>query len=80
MAIERELETFRNVLPRLLKEPDKLGQFVLIHGDSVDSFWPTVDEALAAGDERFAPDVFLIKQVVEHERPFFFTRRVKPCR
>jgi hypothetical protein len=79
MPLEIELETFRNLLPSLLKDPKLVGRFVLIHGEAVDSDWATLDDALKAGYARFDLEPFLIKQVVEHEEPVFFSRRVKPC-
>lgn len=79
MIFEQELDTFRRKLPDLLQDPNKSGLFVLIHGDVVDSFWPSQEEGLQAGYERFGLDPFLIKRVVEREEPEFFSRRVRPC-
>ena len=79
MIFEQELETFRRRLPDLLRDPNKAGLFVLIHGDAVDSFWPTLEEGLHAGYDRFGLEPFLIKRVVEHEEPEYFTRRVRTC-
>lgn len=78
MALERELETFRRELPRLLAEGGQ-GAFALIAGDSVDSTWPSREEALQAGYDRFGLGPFLVKEVTEHERPIYFSRNVKPC-
>jgi hypothetical protein len=63
--LEKELETYRRELPRLLQEHE--GQFVLVHGDRVDSFWPTEDAGYEAGCERFGIEAFLVKQVLREE-------------
>lgn len=80
MDLQRELDTFRRELPAMLADPAKSGRFVLIHNEVVDSFWPSLDEALAAGYDRFGLDPFLVKRVIERETPMFLTRRVNPCR
>lgn len=67
MVLDRELETFRRELPELLKCHE--GEFVLIQGDRVDSFWPTEDDAVVVGDERFTPAPFLVKKIQKEERP-----------
>ena len=79
MALERELETFAKVLPDLLKDDAKRGRYALIHADRLDSIWPTMDEALAAGYDRFGLEVFLVKEITEHEKPLYFSRSVSPC-
>lgn len=66
MELDRELETYRRELPRLLEE-GREGQFVLIHGDTVDSFWPDEDAAYEAGCDRFGLQPFLVKQVLRDE-------------
>jgi hypothetical protein len=78
VALERELETFRRELSRLLAE-GKGGKFALIVGDQVDSEWPSREEALQAGYDRFDLAPFLVKEITEHEEPLYFSRNVKPC-
>jgi hypothetical protein len=80
VALERELETFRKELPGLLLVEGNRGKFALVHGDRVDSAWATVDEALAAGYDRFGLEPFLVKLITEHEQPRYFSRNVPPCR
>ena len=76
MALEREWEAFCRELPGLLADPENVGKYALMHGDKVDSLWPTREEALAMGYERFGIDPFLIQHVVEKEKPRRFTRSV----
>ncbi len=76
MSIERELATFRRELPGLLKAPANVGKYVLIHGETIDSLHDTQEEALAAGYDRFGLAPFVVKQVLEHETPLFFSRGV----
>ncbi len=77
--LERELEAFKRELQRLLTNPENKGKVVLICGDAVDSIWPTVDEALNAGYDKFGLKPFLVKEIVEHEKPLYFSRNLKRC-
>ncbi len=79
MALEQELRTFQNELPDLLQDVDKRGKYALVHKDTVDSVWPTVDDALAAGYDRFGIEPFMVKEITEHEKPQRFSRRVTRC-
>jgi hypothetical protein len=74
--LEKELETYRRELPKLLQEHE--GQFVLIHGDRVDSFWPTEDAGYEAGCERFGIETFLVKRVQRIEPIHFSSVDVIP--
>lgn len=75
MSLEREMETYTRELPRLIGE-GHAGKYALIRGDGVDSLWPSEDAAVGAGYERFGLEAFLVKEVAEHERPLYFSRRV----
>lgn len=80
MALEKELETFARELPRLLAKPEQRGQFALVHGDTVDSLWSTLEAGLEAGYDRFGIEPFLVKEVVEREEPQYFSRNLyKRC-
>jgi hypothetical protein len=61
MALETELAVYDRELPNLLKDHE--GQWVLIHGDTVDSFWQSEDDAYLAGCDRFGLEPFLIMPV-----------------
>lgn len=67
MGLDREMQVFQRELPRMLRE--HRGQFVLIQGDHVDSFWQSDDAAYAAGCQCFGPEPFLVMHVVEDEPP-----------
>src|SRR5262245_33773914 len=75
VALEKELETYKRELPRLIQEGGQ-GKFALVHGDSVDSVWDTWKDALQAGYDRFGLEPFLVKEIQETERPVFFTRDI----
>ena len=77
MALEREMETYRRELPRLLAEE---GKFVLISGTDVLGIFADEEDALEAGYRRvgFATP-FLIKQIREKE-PVYVVPSVFPCR
>jgi hypothetical protein len=76
MELDRELATFDRELPALL--PQHEGEFVLIHGDRVDSFWKTEDEAYAAGCERFGTEPFLVMSVEREEKPLISIHPIIP--
>jgi hypothetical protein len=77
VALEQELETFRRELPGLLADPANVGRFALVHGDAVAGLYATFDEALAAGYEKFELKPFLVKEVVAHEIPSYFSRNLR---
>jgi hypothetical protein len=80
MALERELETFQRELPGLLQTAGNRGKYALVHGDKVDSLWPSVDKALAAGYQRFGLESFLVRVVTDAEGSSYFSRNVTRCR
>jgi len=80
VALEQELQAFERELPRLLQDPQNRDKFVLIHGDRVEGVWPTTEEALQAGYERFGLEPFLVKKITEHEKPLYFSRNIHRCR
>jgi hypothetical protein len=61
MALERELETYRNKLPELKGENE--GRFVLIKGDQVIDVFSSYDDALKAGYTAFGLEPFLVKRI-----------------
>lgn len=81
MALERELELFARELPNLLADPTNHGKYVLIGGDppTVAGVYPTVDDAIAAGYEKFELAAFLAKKIQEREEPLYFSRAIR-CR
>lgn len=79
MALERELETFKKELPRLLQGPANRGKFALIHGETVQGLYASVDDALAAGYQFFGLGPFLVQEVTEYEQARYFSRNVTRC-
>jgi hypothetical protein len=67
MELDQELATFQKELPKLLAAYK--GEYALVKGESVDSFWPNEDEAFDAGCARFGIEPFLVKKVEEKEEP-----------
>lgn len=80
MALEREMETFRRELPGLLANPLNHGKYALVFGDRVEGVYPSLDEALKQGYERFGLEPFMVKQILADEQPLYFSRDVVPCR
>ena len=78
-ALETEMATFRRELPGLLADPAKLGQYVLIHGETVAGVYPTQAEAIRAGYDTFGLVPFLAKHIVEREEVYFFPRSLTRC-
>jgi hypothetical protein len=67
MELDQELATFQKELPKLLAAHK--GEYALVKGERVDSFWLTEDEAFDAGCARFGVEPFLVKKVEEKEEP-----------
>lgn len=65
-ALQREWNTYRRELPRLLAEGHE-GKVALIKGEEVVSLWPTWNEALAEGGRLYLLEPFLIKPIHEYE-------------
>ncbi|HEX4963702.1 MAG TPA: hypothetical protein VF173_22945 [Thermoanaerobaculia bacterium] len=76
MALERELETYRNKLPELKGENE--GRFVLIKGAQVIDVFSSYDDALKAGYTTFGLEPFLVKQIEALEQAQFISRFTDP--
>jgi hypothetical protein len=79
VALEREWGIFLREMPRLLQEGQR-GKFVLIQGEAVQGVWDTLDEALAAGYDRFGLAPFLAQEINDAPKPRYFSRNITPCR
>lgn len=77
VALEKELETFRRELPALLRDAANLGQFALVHGETVAGLYPTFEAALSAGYDKFGLEPFLVKEVADREEPRYFSRNLR---
>ena len=75
MALEREIETYKNKLPELAGEE---GKYVLIHKDEVVDTFGTYEDAIKEGYERFKLSPFLVRQIHSLEQIQFISRLV-PC-
>jgi hypothetical protein len=71
MALERELETYRQRLPELLANE---GKFVLIHGDEIVDVFGTYEDAIKEGYGKFQLSPFLVKQIQSVEQIHFISR------
>lgn len=78
MALERELEIYKQKLPELAPEE---GKFVLIHGDDFVDVYGTYEDAIKEGYAKFKLDPFLVKQIHSVEQVQFVSRHrsVEPC-
>lgn len=78
MALEREWDTFSKELPRLLAEGHR-GKYALIQGETVHDIVDTLEEALAAGYDRFALEPFLAQEINDDPKPRYFSHNVTRC-
>jgi hypothetical protein len=76
MALEKEVATYRRLHSSLVPQE---GRFVLIHGDDLIGTYPTLEEALADGYERFRNEPFLARQITAHDKAIIFSRSIRPC-
>jgi hypothetical protein len=76
MALEREMETYRNRLPELKGENE--GRFVLIQGEEVVDIFTSYEDALKVGYEKFGLDPFLVKKIEAVEQAQLISRFVDP--
>ena len=77
MALEKELETYRNKLSELKQSE---GKFVLISGDTIVDIFVSYEDALKEGYNKFGIQPFLVKQIRSLENVQFISRNVKICR
>jgi hypothetical protein len=61
----REYDVYRREVGRFLSE-GREGQFVLIEGETVRSFWPTFQEGIAEGHRCGLSDPFVYQVMTEH--------------
>ena len=71
MALEKELQTYRDSLPSLLSEE---GKFALIHDSKVIGTFDTYADALNEGYKLFKLEPFLVKQIQAVEQVHFVAR------
>ena len=77
MALEKELETYKQKLPELRAEE---GKFVLIHDREVVGTYTSYEDAVKDGYAKFGlTSSFLVKQIQAVELVHFVSRFVDPC-
>lgn len=77
MALEKELETYRQKLAELTTDE---GKFVLIRDAEVVGTFTSYEDALKEGYQKFGPSTeFLVKQIQGIEQVHFISRFVEPC-
>jgi len=67
-VLEKEYLLFKSSLPAWA---DRIGEHVLIKGDEVVGFFPTREEAVKAGFDRFGLVSFFVSQVVSKVRIYY---------
>lgn len=77
MALEKETETYQKRLAELKAHE---GKYVLIHGDTVEDFFASYEDAIKAGYQKFGLSPFLVKQIQSAAQVQFISRRFDPCR
>ena len=75
MALDRELETYKNKLSELKANE---GKFVLIKGTDVVDTFDSYEDAIKEGYKKFKLEPFLVKQIHSIEKIQFITRFVTP--
>jgi hypothetical protein len=82
MPLEREAETYRRELQRLLDE-GQAGRHALIKGDDVVSIWDTQRDALQCACEKYGLDPFAVVKIdprdPERFRQIDARRASHPC-
>lgn len=73
MALEKELETYKQKLSELAADE---GKYVLIKGDKVVSVYDTYADALKEGYDKFGLETFLVKKIEAVEQVQYITRNV----
>lgn len=75
MALEKEIETYKNKLSEL---KEKEGKFVLIHGNDVVDTYTSYEDAIKAGYDKFKLEPFLVRQIHAVEQAQFISRLSMP--
>lgn len=77
MALEKELETYKNKLSEMKAQE---GKYVLIQADTVVDTFTSYEDAMKEGYSRFGLDKpFLVKQIRALEQVQFISRLASPC-
>jgi len=74
VALERELETFRGLLPTLMKDE---GKFALIIGEGLAGIFESRGDALLTGYQKTNFGPFLVKKISGSEPVLRFSRDIR---
>lgn len=69
--LERELETYKRLLPSLLQTQ---GGFAVITGDDLLGVYVSYEDALKVGYDKCGLTPFLVKKIAQNETVAYFTR------
>lgn len=75
MALEQELETFESKLPELRATHE--GEFALVHGTEIVGIFPTRNDAVDAGYDKFGLTPFFVQRIGPRRRIVFVPRIVE---
>ena len=78
MALEQELETYREKLPELIAGSNE-GKFVLIRGKQLVDVFGTYEDAIKQGYAKFGLNPFLVKRIEAVEQAHFISRLLPLC-
>jgi hypothetical protein len=77
-VLSKELKTFQRERATLIADAANLGQFALVHGDSILGIYSSFDAGLAAGYDKVGLEPFLVKKITESdEAPKYFSRNLR---
>jgi len=77
MALEKELETYKNKLGELKAQG---GKFALIQGDKIVDTYSSYEDAIKEGYLHFGVATpFLVKQILAMEQAHSISRLLDPC-
>ena len=76
--LRREWDSFRRDLPRLLAEGHE-GEFALLRGEELIGLYPSQDDALRAGYDKFLLEPFLVHAIRTEEPLLRISPYCWPC-
>ena len=77
VMLEKEINTFEQVLPELLKTD--VGKFALVKDDQIVGVFAAIADALSYGYEKFKDRPFFVRQVLPTQQPLNFVNNYLFC-
>lgn len=74
-VLEKELETYRRELPKLIGHP---GKYVLIRDGETLGVWSAYEDAIQEGYRVCGLNPFLVKKIEDEEHICVITRAIQP--